>query len=294
MVAFALDPDLHNSYVGIPALERLGEPEAIVLELVERVRTLPDSEYEKQGDKIEKVVAKLQSFRVVNMLFKQWRASPPLSSGRLRFEGLLATVEKSLLNEELHRIRSDASDPAMSADAEQALVEGASWKRVGVAYSMMGRILNIRNQARRQIADRVAEIATRMKDASDEELAESLRSGDDARIVVAAKLAGERRVPVGDIILELLLQKDSGWNWDELVSALVLLWGEQTAVLKVVEATQVKCRRLGTLSLHLAAQLKSGDLSSSIKTEVIRLGVWPENLSLAGLRTDGDTFTWLL
>ena len=111
LVAFSLGANFDNSYIGIPALGRLGAPYDIALELSERARSLLDYEFEAQAHNFDQVVKELQDLRVVNLLFEQWRVSLPDSAVRRRFQGLLAAVDKPLLNEGLERIRSSASDP---------------------------------------------------------------------------------------------------------------------------------------------------------------------------------------
>jgi hypothetical protein len=288
LVAFALD----NSYVGIPALGKLGAPDAVALELAERARNLSDNEYEEQERTIGEAIKELQSSRMVNVLFEQWRASPPDSSARHRFERLLATVDRSLLDEELQRIRSGTSDPARAADAERALVEGASWDGFAGGISIgIHELSQMVYQAQREYTDRMAEAVTAMGTMDDQELAAGLRSSDPAVRAAAATLAAERQAPVGAVILESILRQDGGQS--ELISALVSLWGEQTAVSRLVEGSREKCWCIGTLNPDLGSQLKLGELSEAVKAEIERLGVRPD-LRIEGHEIDCGTSIWNL
>lgn len=292
LVAFALGPDFNNSYVGISALGRLGAPNAIALELAERARNLPDNEYNEQKYNIRKAVKELQSTRMVNMLFEQWRTSPSDSSTRHRFEDLLVTVDRSLLTQELHKIRTGISDPATAADAERALTEAASWKRV---TGIIGDdLIKAFKQGKKRYTDQVAETATRIRSMDSGELAACLRSSEPTVRAAAAKVAAERHVPVGDVVLESLVRVDQGWGERELISALVSLCGEHTAVSRLAEASREEPWCVGNLNPELAPQLKRSELSEAVKTEIERLGVSSRGLVVVGNETDGTSLIWLL
>jgi hypothetical protein len=292
LVAFALSPDFKNSYVGIPALGRLGAFDAIAAELAERVRTLPDTEFKDRKRKIGEAVKELQSARVVRILFDQWRASSPDSSAQRRFEGLLATVDKSLLDEELQRIRSGASDPAMAADAERVLVEAASWEPVGAIISARA-IRKIQAQAQKQFDDRLAETMDVMRSKENGEITAGLRSSDTVVRVAAATLAAEREIPVEDLLVESIVRFDHGWGWNAALSALVSLCGEHTAVSKLVERSREKCYCVSTLPAELAAHLAAGELSEAVKAEFKRRDV-QENLWIEATETEAGTSIWIL
>ena len=265
---------------------KIGAPNAIALELAERARNLPDNEYQEQERNIGQAVKELQSAGMVNMLFEQWQASPPDSSARHRFEGLLATVDKSLLNEELQRIRSGASDPAMAADAERVL---APRRAPTIGEMLLARY----DQELRQYTDRMAETVTTMRSMDDRELAAGLRSTYPAVRAAAATLAAERQAPVGDVILESILRFDGDLSQVELISALVSLWDEQTAVSRLVEGSREKCWCVGSLNPDLVFQLGLGELSEAVKAEIERLG-GRGNLQIRGSESDGGTSIWTL
>jgi tetratricopeptide (TPR) repeat protein len=294
LVAFALGADFNNSNVGIPALGRLGAPDAIVLELAERACNLADGEYRAQRHEIGRLVRELHSAHVVKMLFDLWRASAPGSSSRHRFEGLLASVDTPLRDEELQRIRSGAPDPETTADAERALAEAASWEPSGGMISatmIWSRLERERKQFADQFADQLAEMLAIMRNNEDREIAAGLRSGDAVVRVAAATLAAERELPVGDAIVESILRFGHDWRGNVLVSALVSQCGEQTAVSKLVERSREGCYRIATLPAELTAQLAYGELPGAVKVELKRLGV-RDDLFIEKTETEGDTSTW--
>jgi len=288
LVAFAFSPDYDNSHVGIPALGRLHAPDAIIRELAERARSLPDNEYETQKKNIGKVIAELQSAPVVRMLFDQWRALPPDASVRRRFEYLMASVDKSLLKQELQRIRSNAPDPAMASAAEQALAEAPSWEGTGgfLTALMLRRFVA---ETLKQFADRVAETVTTMRNLDDQQITAALRSDDPYVRQAAASLAAERQLPVGDVIVELILR----FGERGLISPLVSLCGEDTAVAKLVERSREKSYFVGSLPVELAGQLDIGEVSEPVRAELKRLGV-PEDLRVKGTETEGGVSIWNL
>ncbi len=291
LVAFALGP----SSVGIPALGKLGAPDAVALELAERARNLPDNEYKEQRYKIGSAVKELQSARMVNILFEQWRASPPDSSARQRFEDLLTNVEESLLNEELQRIRAGASDAVVATDVEHALTVLASrGQGTNALLNAVKEGARKGRQSRDRIARRFTEAVIKLRNADDHEVAASLRSNDLSVRAAAAKLAAERRIPVGDVIFESLTRHDRDWGWHELISALVSLWDEPTAVSKLIERSQEKCWCVGSLNADLAAQIKGGDPPEAVMAEIERLAVSGSKLTVVGHETDGATSVWHL
>jgi hypothetical protein len=227
LLAMALESDYYESQAGRLALKRLSSGDAITLELIERVLNLPNDEYKEREWNIGHALRELQTGRMVSILFEQWRASPPDSTARHRFEGLLAGVDRPLLNAELQRIATSASDPKIASDAERALAEAASWEGLGLLITA-SQARQRWVQARRQYIDGVSAAVARMRNVDDQVLAANVRSTDPAMRAGAAKVAAERRVvAVGDAILESLLRFDTS---SELVSALVSLWGEDTAV----------------------------------------------------------------
>lgn len=232
LLSMALTGD-EGSLPATMALKRLNADGIIPSEIAERAMKLPDDEYAKQKWSLGTLVEELQTGRMVSALFEGWRASPPDSSVRRRFEGLLATVDKTLLTTELQRIGKGPSDPAIEADAERVLTESASWEGATlIAHAReVARLLN-------NYAARVAETAARMTDSSDQELVACLGSDDSVARAAAAKVAAERRIPVGDVIVELLVRKDLFVDRDELIDALVSLFGEHTTVSKLIEASR--------------------------------------------------------
>jgi tetratricopeptide (TPR) repeat protein len=291
LLAMALESDYRESKAGRSALKRLSSGDAITLELIERVLNLPNDEYEERKWNIGLALRELQTGRMVSILFEQWRASPPDSMARHRFEALLASVDNSLLNDELQTIATSASDPKIANDAERALAEAASWRGLGQLISVH-QATQLAVQARRQYIDRVAAAVARMSNVGDQELAAALRSTDPAVRAGAAKAAAERRVvAVGDAILESLLQFEAE---GELVSALVSLWGEDTAVSRLVERSREECLYIGNFSPELAQQLGPNELSEALKAEIEQLGVSSSNLMIVDYEADGPTPIWLL
>lgn len=288
----ALAPDFETSMASLLALERLDARDVATLEMVEQVLRLADHEYEQREFMIGEAVKMLQTERMVSVLFEWWRVSPLDSSARARAEGLLATVDRSLLTEELQRIGRGSSDPSVTTNAERALAAVASWERVSGIITPR-KFQQIRAQIERHYIDRITEASTRLKNADAHELTASLRSSDPAMRAAAAKVAAERSIPVGDVILESLLRVDRTWDWEELISALVLLWGEPTAVSKLVEGSRETRWYLGNLSPELTPQLKLGELSKAVKAEIERIGVIID-LTIVGNEADGGASTWLL
>jgi len=95
------------------------------------------------------------------------------------------------------------------------------------------------------------------------------------------------------VVAERHLGKKEEASPEELISALVSLWGSHTAVSKLVEGSREKRWYLGNLTPELAPQLKLGKLSEAVKAEIERLGV-RENLRIDGGESDGDTSIWIL
>jgi hypothetical protein len=288
LVEFAFSPNSDNQYVGISALGRLNAPDAIVPELAERVRSLPDDEYKNQERDIGKAIRELQSASVVRMLFDHWRASPRDASARHRFEGLMASVEESLLKQELQRIRSNATEPAMASDAEQALAEAASWEDVTDVIPW-SRLRKQRDKVRKQFSDRLAETVVAMRYLDDQQIAAGLHSDDPIVRQATASLAAERQLPVGDVILELILR----FGQSGLTPSLVSLCGEDRAAAKLVERSREKSYLLGSLPAALAGQLAVGELPKAVNAALKRLGL-PENLRVEGTETEGGVSIWTL
>jgi tetratricopeptide (TPR) repeat protein len=288
LVAFALSPDFNNSYVGIPALGRLNAPDAIVPELAARARSLPDDEYKSQEREIGEAIKTLQSAPVVRMLFDQWRASPTDASWRRRFEGLMASVDKSLLKQELQRIRSNAAEPAVASDAEQALAEAASWwPAAGIPHVSV--LHRIRADAQKKFAHRLADTVTAMRKLNNQQITAGLHSDDPVVRQAAASLAAERQLPVGDVIVELILR----FGQSGLVSPLLSLSGEDAAVAKLVERSREKSYLVGSLPAALASQLTVGELPEAVNAELKRIGV-QEDLRIDRTEIDGGTSIWIL
>jgi tetratricopeptide (TPR) repeat protein len=281
LVAAAFSPD---SYVGIRALGRLNVPDAIALELAERGRSLADTEYEDKKYQVENAVQELQSAGIVRALFQQWRASSPDSSLRRRFEHLLRKVNKSLLNEELQKIRSQASDRLMQADAERVLTESESWAR-----TLSERIAHAVDKIRKEHANELSQTATAMRAQDDEQIASGLGSSDPLVREASASEAVERRLPVGDVIADLVLR----YGTDTLVSSLIFLCGEDAAVAKLVDRSREKCYCVGSIPIELVGQLVIGEVSDTVKAELKRLNV-QENLRIEETKTDGGTYIWKL
>jgi tetratricopeptide (TPR) repeat protein len=273
-----------ESSVGRSALKMLDAKDAVAIEIVERALNLSDDEYEKRASRIEEAVRQLQSARMVLALFEGWRSVPPDSTVRLRFEGLLATVDKSLREQALQTIQPDA---AVADDVERALAKAA----IAPGSQMLLRTLHLVSTRHNTLK---VEAVTRLKDAGEEELAMSLRSSDGAELAAAAEVVAQRRVPIGDVILQQLLRRDIGWGWRELITAVVSLWGRGTAVSKLGEQLHERCHYVGQLSAELTAQLKPGKLSSATQAELKRLGVRSEDMSVEEVKTDGGTSIWLL
>jgi hypothetical protein len=288
LVAFALSTDFENSYVGISALSKSNVPDAIVSELAERARRLPDDEYNRQERGIGEAIQKLQSAPTVRMLFEQWRASPRDASARRRFEGLMASVDESLLKQELERIRSSATGPAMASDAEQALAEAKSWDKVtGLITASQAR--KLRAQAQKEFADKLAETVTVMRNLDDQQIAAGLHSDDPIARQAAASLAAERHLPVGDVIVELIVRFGEGG----LISPLVSLSGEHAAVAKLIERSREKSHLLGSLPTELAGQLTLEKVPDAVNAELERLGL-PANLYLEGTEPEDGVSIWNL
>jgi len=74
------------------------------------------------------------------------------------------------------------------------------------------------------------------------------------------------------VVAERHLGKKEEASPEELISALVSLWGSHTAVSKLVEGSREKRWYLGNLTPELAPQLKLGKLSEAVKAEIERLG----------------------
>jgi tetratricopeptide (TPR) repeat protein len=289
LVTFALSPDFYNSYVGIRALGRLSAPDAVVLALSERARDIPDGEGKETLRRIEEAIKEMQSAYVVGVLFDQWRASVPNSSARGRFEGLLAAVDTQLRNEELQRIRFGTSDLELAADAELALAR-AALSRPTIASELLKSF----EQGRTRFGDRVAQTLVTMRHKENGEIAAGLSSSDPVVREAAATLAAERRMPVGDIVVESIVRFDHpGWTKDSRISALVSLYGANAAVSNLAERSREKCYCIAKLPAQLTAQLAVGELSKDVKAELKRLDV-PGELSIREIETQAGTEIWAL
>ena len=210
LVAFAISPDFNNSYIGIPALGRLNAPDVILPELVETVRSLTDDEYKTQKNKITEVIETLPIAPTLRMLFDKWRSSRADASVRRRFEGLMASVDKSLLEQELQKIRSNAIEPATASEADQALAEAASWKEDTAIFSSSN-LIKIVTESRKLYADKLAETVAAMRNQDNQQIAAGLHSDDFIVREVAASMAAERRLSVGDKIVEIILRYGQRW-----------------------------------------------------------------------------------
>ncbi len=291
LVGMAVSSDFDSSYTGILALKRLDAQEIILHELIETTLKLQEGELDEKKHSIGNLMNEFETADVVGTLFERWRVSPANTLDRSRIESLMATVNRSLLVEELQRIRSVASEPAITADAELALALELTWDGFGIPHASRIRQLWARRQ--KEHTDRVAETVVKMTSTDEGKLADCLRSSDPVSRAAAAKLAAEQRIPVGKHILESLLLVEQGWSENELISALVSLWGGRVAVSRLVEASRQQRRRISDLNPDLTPQVKSHDLSNAFKEELKKIGVDRE-LSVTRHEIDGAISTWSL
>jgi tetratricopeptide (TPR) repeat protein len=226
----------------------------------------------------------------VNVFFEHWRNAEPGSAFRHRMEGLLASVDRTLLTDELERVRSRAADVAVAADAQRALAECKSWERLS-GVIQFGTLRRIRAEA---LARRHQAISN-LRNASPRELIEILGGGDDPAVRgAAATIAAERGLALADEILDSLLRHQRSDD-AAMAGALVSLTDNVTAVSKLVERSLEKEWRVGSFASELLVQLDPrGELSDALRKEIKRLG-GPDNLNVAAKRANDDATTiWTL
>ena len=293
LFSFAVQPWWPIDFAGaaVAAFAKLATPEAVMTEILNRLRTSSDDNYLYQDRVLVRLVKDLESARLIEMMFDEWRTSPVGSGLQNRLQNLMASVSRSLLNQELERIQSEA-DVARSADATRALSEAGSWQtnsdRLEVA-----RAQEMFASVERKRAEEVTQKLTTMVDMDESELAACLRSEDDAVRSSAAKLVAERRAPVADVIVEELVCSEYGWGQEDFVSALIAICGEEASVSKLVEAAREPCRLVGKLDPQLALDLTPEVVPNALRQQIEKL-LKQRSLQITSAGPVGDVFVWHL
>jgi tetratricopeptide (TPR) repeat protein len=281
-------PEFKNLSIGILALKELGAAEIVATELVEIALRLQQHEFEERRSQISGLISELETGSMVRTFFERWRNSSVGTLARSTIECLLASVSASLRLEELQKIRSLAAERAIAADAEQVLNLASAWDSGLIRATLHA------DQAQSQYADRVAAAVSKIETTNERDLAAGLQSRDPVTRAAAAKFAAQHQIPLGDAILESLLRRDQDLSEDDLIAALVSLWGEDVAVFKLMEGSKERRWCVAVLNSALTPPRTAGmPLSQRLKEEIRRAGVTNRDLRVWSF-TGGETSKWLL
>jgi hypothetical protein len=236
LVEFALDEAFENARVAKSALPRASAVDELATQFIEVILAFGEERYQAVKPRIRDALRGLPLWRIVNVAFERWRATRGDDAHRSRLETVLATADRPTVDAWLRRIVVDDADTKRGADAAQALAEVESWERIGPFFGF-GRLSRLTESHDASYAAQRDQEADRLKDADVPTLELALAAGGDATRAGAASVAADRRIPIGDAVIDALLRVGSDRCWQDLVASAVDLLGSAGATAKLVEAS---------------------------------------------------------
>lgn len=270
LVEFALDEVLEHTYVGAAALMRVSAVDELATQLVETILAFDEERYQTAQGRIWAALRVSSSSPIVVVAFERWRVARVDEARRRRLEAVLATVDRASVVARVRQIAADTSDAARAADAARALAGVENWERIEVVISS-SRLRRLRESYGARYGAQRDQEAVRLKDADVATLEAALAAGDDATRAGAARVVADRRIPIGDAVIDALLRVDADVCRRDLVVAAVDLLGAAGAIAKLVEASQrdrVFPRHLDTsafASLPVGWETEDDNVDTSIR-----------------------------